>query len=164
MSSLRIFVVVILVGLIAGCSGTKNSSAASGNSAVASHPRAAAIANPCKLLTQQEASAVMGAPVRGPGELVHIQNVGARCRFFTKSEDELFLDATDDSLYDTYSHLGGVPVPGIGGDGAMWLHSQVGSYLYIKKDGNMITMGMPRTITTVTPAVIAAGKAIASGM
>lgn len=166
MPSLRSSSVLALLALAAfACGCSKSNSAESGPATAPSAPAARAasakIANPCKLLTQAEASAAIGAKV-GPGQLTNT-GMTMRCRFFTPSQDELFLDASGTDLFDTYAHTGAVPVSGMG-DKALWAHSEIGSWLYIVKGSNMITLGVPRTISSMTPAIQQAGKLIASRM
>ncbi len=123
---------------------------------------AAPITNPCTLLTQAEATEVIGKKL-GPGELTH-PFTGARCRFIaTPSMEELYLDVATPTLFAAYQEMGPTKVPGIG-DSALWIHSDVGSYLHIQKGSNYITLGLPKTFTTMTPAVVKAGKLIASRM
>lgn len=121
----------------------------------------APITDPCKLLTQDEASAAMGAKVR-PGQLTH-PGPGPRCRFLTPSFAELYIDVSTPTLFNAYVQMGATPVAGIG-DKAYWNHDQFGSWLHIAKGGNLVTLGLPTTIASMTPAVEHAGKLIASRM
>jgi hypothetical protein len=118
--------------------------------------------DPCKLLTQAEASAVMGVAV-GPGERTVPAPGHPRCRFFTAAHDELAVDVDDPALFDSYTHLGAKSVSGLG-DKALWSHDEYGSRLVIAKGNEMIELVLPRTITMMTPAVQKAGRLIASRM
>jgi len=149
--------------LMAGCSTQQGSAPATGQAAVSATPTAAApIADPCRLLTQAEASDVLGAPA-GPGQRKQFDKLTTRCSFSTASNDELFLDVSNPGLFDAAVHMGAVPVAGIG-DRALWQHDQYSSLLMIEKGGNVINMGLPHTIASPTPAVVKAGKLIAGRM
>lgn len=153
------------VALMAGCSQHQGSAPTTGEVAASATPTVAAaapIADPCSLLTQAEASAAMGAPV-GPGQRKQFGKLTTRCSFSTASNDELFLDVSNPGLFDAATHMGAVPVAGIG-DHALWQHDQYSSLLMIEKGGNVINMGLPRTIASPTPAVLKAGKLIAGRM
>lgn len=124
---------------------------------------AAPIANPCKLLTPAEASAAIGRTlVRSD-----VQHYGpiTRCRFFDAAGDEpLWLDAADAATFEGLEHLPGVqPVVGIG-DRALWQHDELATFLHILKGGDMISMGLPRTLATLTPGVQKAAKLVAGRM
>lgn len=121
------------------------------------------ISNPCKLLTPAEASAAVGQTlVRSD-----VQRYGpvTRCRFFNASGDEPFwLDAADAATFEGLEHLPDAkPVAGIG-DRALWQHDEISTFLHILKGGNMISMGLPRTLATLTPAVQKAAKLVADRM
>lgn len=125
--------------------------------AASAHP----IADPCKLLTQAEVSAALGMKFRA-GELTHPGL--PRCRFLTASQDEVFIDVVDPSMFDAYAHAPGTtPLPGIG-DKALWAHDQFSSDIYIVKGGNMVTIGLPRTVSKMTPAVANVAELVASRM
>jgi hypothetical protein len=65
-------------------------------------------------------------------------------------------------LFDSYAHMPNVkPVSGIG-DQALWSHSDFGTGLDILKGGRLVQMGLPRTMTTITPEVEKAATLIAS--
>lgn len=130
-----------------------------GYAAVADGAPVHPIANPCKLLTQAEVSAAMGMKFRA-GELTHPGL--PRCRFLTASSDEVFIDVVDPSMFDAYAH-GATPLPGIG-DKALWAHDQFSSDIYIVKGGNMVTLGLPRNITRMTPALAKLARLVATRM
>jgi hypothetical protein len=70
----------------------------------------------------------------------------------------------DAVLFDSYTHMPDVkPVSGIG-DQALWSHSEIGSGLDILKGGRLVQVGLPRTMTTMTPGVERAARLIASRM
>jgi hypothetical protein len=134
----------------AGCSGAARA---------ASTP----IANPCRLLTIAEASVALGENlVRSD-----VQHFGPiiRCRFFNASGDEpLWLDAADAETFEGLAHLPDVePVSGIG-DRALWQHNELATFLYVLKGGKMVSIGLPRTLSSVTPAIRQAAKVIADRM
>lgn len=147
-----------------GCSGSGGSAAAApgaaGSSAQgSSHP----ISDPCKLLTRAEASSVVGkALVR-----TDVQHFGpiTRCRFFDASGDEpIWLDVADAATFDALTHMPGMrPVSGIG-DQALWQHDELSTFVHILKGGNMVSMGLPRTVSTLTPAIMKAAKQVAGRM
>lgn len=160
---------VLLVTSLAfttGCSGSGGSAAAApgatGRSSAApgsSHP----IADPCRLLTRAEASAAVGkALVRN--DVQHFGPV-TRCRFFDASGDEpIWLDVADASTFDALTHMPGMtPVSGIG-DQALWQHDELSTFVHILKGGNMVSMGLPRTVSTLTPAIMKAAKQVAGRM
>lgn len=124
-------------------------------------PTAARIANPCRLLTQAEISAALGTRF-GAGQLTN-NWAGPRCRFFTASQHEVFIDVVDPSLFDAYAHSADAVLPENGGQ-ALWQHTSYQSYLYILKDGNLVTVGLPRSLTVPTPAVRRLAQLIASRM
>lgn len=143
---------VLLIAALAGagCSG-------------AAHAAPAPISNPCRLLTIAEASVALGEPlVRSD-----VQHFGPiiRCRFFDASGDEpLWLDAADAATFEGLAHLPDVePVSGIG-DRALWQHNELATFLYILKGGNMVSIGLPRTLSSLTPAVRKAAELIAERM
>ena len=124
---------------------------------------AAPIVNPCKLLTPAEASAAIGQTlVRSD-----VQHYGpiTRCRFFNAAGDEPFwLDAADAATFEGLEHLPDAkPIAGIG-ERALWQHDQLSTFLHILKGGNMISMGLPRTLATLTPGVQKAEKLLAGRM
>lgn len=123
--------------------------------AASAHP----IANPCKLLTQAEVSAALSLKF-GAGQLTHPGL--PRCRFLTASQEEVFVDAVDPGMFDAYAH-GATPLAGIG-DKALWAHDRFSSDIYIVKGGNMVTLGLPRTITKMTPALEKLAKLVAARM
>lgn len=131
----------------------------------------ARITDPCKLLTQAEASELIGARLE-PGELKRL-GIITRCAFYNKRAQQLgvFLDVHNDTapepdavLFDSYTHMPNAnAVSGIG-DQALWSHSEIGSGLHIMKGGRLVQMGLPRTVATMTPAVEKAARLIASRM
>ncbi|WHZ18285.1 MAG: hypothetical protein OJF55_000434 [Rhodanobacteraceae bacterium] len=123
--------------------------------AASAHP----IANPCKLLTQAEISVALGMKF-GAGELTHPGL--PRCRFLTASQDEVFIDVVDPGMFDAYAH-GATPMAGIG-DKALWAHDRFSSDVYIVKGGNMVTLGLPRSVSRMTPALANLAKLVASRM
>jgi hypothetical protein len=175
MRILKIIITLSAVAIFSSCNrgnspGSAQQSDQSSNTSVAqaTSPR---IADPCKLLTQNEASEAISTRL-GPGEMKTFRGV-TRCAFFNTQnrEEELWLDVqnetavvTDVVLFDSLSHGPDVkPVSGIG-DRALWAHSQIGTFLYILKGGNMLAIGLPRTMAAMTPAVEKAGKLMASRM
>lgn len=163
--ALRTIAVLAVVAGLAGCSSSKStatSSSGSSSSAAKGTPAAAfTIKDPCRLLTQEEASTIMGAKV-GPGETHNIPPV-IRCGYFTKSQDELFLDVSGTETFDDSPAAGFTPVAGVG-DKAAWQHDQFGSHLTIVKGPNMITLGLPPSVHMDNAAVEKFGKLIASRM
>jgi len=144
----------------------------------ASAPR---ITDPCKLLTQVEASEAAGRKLN-PGELERFGGI-TRCTFPdpTDSEGQIFLDVhgetapvADAALFDSYLHApNGKPVSGIG-DQAVWSHSEMPSpsgrsvmkftSLDILKGGRLVEVRLPGSMTTITAGVEKAGKLIAGRM
>lgn len=122
---------------------------------------AARISNPCKLLTHTELSAALGTKFRA-GQLTNTF-AGPRCRFFASSGKEVFIDVVDPALFDAYAHAADAALPGIG-DKTLWEHTSYQSYLYILKGGNLVTVGLPRSLTAPTPAVEKLAQLIASRM
>jgi hypothetical protein len=161
--------VLTLFAAVCACSGTKNG-AAEPASTSAPAAQTVRIADPCKLLTQAEASEAIGAKL-GPGELKRM-GIITRCGYHNRARElELFLDVHNETapepdavLFDSYTHMPNVkPVSGIG-EGALWSHSDFGSHLDILEGGKLVEMGLPRTLTTITPAVEKAATQIASRM
>lgn len=126
---------------------------------VADAGSASSISNPCKLLTQAEVSAALGMKF-GAGQLTHPGL--PRCRFLTASDDEVFIDVVDPAMFDAYAH-GATPLSGIG-DKALWAHDRFSSDIHIVKGGNMVTLGLPRTISQMTPALAKLAKLVAARM
>jgi hypothetical protein len=159
----RFLVVFALIPLAAACGGSQTAAAAGGqtDAPVAAQSPSARITNPCKLLTQTEISAALGTKFAA-GQLTNT-GAGPRCRFFTASQEEVFIDAVDPSLFDAYAHSADAMLPGIG-DKALWQHTSYQSYLYILKDGNLVTVGLPRRLTVPTPAVEKLAKLVAGRM
>lgn len=96
----------------------------------------------------------------GPGEFHAI--VGGRCNFYSAdSQKEVFLQVTDPALLDSFAHVGGVPVTGIG-DKAIWLDGSV----YVQKDGNVMQIGfsLPGPLKTMSPDAEKLAKIVASRM
>lgn len=166
MRSLAMVAAAIVIAFACGCSGSKPAATDASNqgaaaSAAAPAPSRATIADACKLLTQDEASAVMGVKMN-PGESLHLQT-GPRCRFLSKALDELAIDVIDGGMYNSYAQLADKQVSGMG-EKTLWSHDQFGSHLFVLKSGNLAIVSLPKSIATVTPAVETAGKQIASRM
>ena len=159
-----IVLLVTSLAFAAGCSGSAGSAtAAGGTQASATQPQSVPISDPCKLLTRAEASAAVGKTlVRND-----VQKYGpvTRCRFFDAGGDEpIWLDVEDAATFDGLTHLPDVtPVSGIG-DQALWQHSELATFVDILKGGNTVSMGLPRTLSTMTPAVEKTAKLVASRM
>ena len=167
--------ILTLLALVCACSGTKaGPDPTAGGSTTAQAASAARIPDPCKLLTQAEASEAIG-PRLEAGELKRF-GIITRCSFYNKreSDQDLFLDVqnetapvADSVLFDSSTHgPDAKPVPGVG-DQALWFHSDkrfAGSSLDILKSGRLVHVILPRTIKTVTPPVEKAAKLIASRM
>ena len=158
MLSARSLAATAIFALVGACSSVEAAEPAAAPHCLAT---AAPITDPCTLLTQAEATEVMGKKL-GAGELTH-PFMGTRCRFITPTFEELYLDVATPTLFAAYREMAGTKVSGIG-DSAIWIHSEVGSYLHIQKGTTYITLGLPKTFTTMTPAVVKAGKLIASRM
>lgn len=166
--SRRVVMLITITSLpfTAGCSGSPaNTVAARGaqTSPSPAQPTSPSISDPCKLLTLAEASAAMGKPlVRND-----VQHYGpvTRCRFFDAGGDEpIWLDVADAATFDGLTHMPGMkPVSGIG-DQALWQHDELTTFVHILKGGNMVSMGLPRTLSTMTPAVTKAARLVASRM
>ena len=150
--------ILLLIALALALSPTENASAGNMQAHAAS---AARIANPCRLLTQAEISAALGTRF-GAGQLTNT-GAGPRCRFFTASQHEVFIDVVDPALFDAYAHSADAVLTGIGYK-VLWQHTSYQSYLYILKDGNLVTVGLPRSLSVPTPAVRRLAKLIASRM
>ncbi len=163
-SRLAVFLIVQFIFFVAGCSGSPGKTVApSGAQANAAPPPSRPIADPCALLTRAEASAAVGQTlVRND-----VQHYGpvTRCRFFNAQGDEpIWLDVQDAGIFDGLTHLPDVkPVSGIG-DQALWQHNELATFVHIQKGGNMVSMGLPRTLSTMTPAVTKAAKLVTSRM
>lgn len=164
---MRTMMTAVCLALLAACSPS-NPSAETGAppqaAAAPTVPAAAAITDPCKLLSQDEASAALGERT-GPGQLKQFGKLTTRCSFHAPStQHELFLDVSNPGLFDAATHLGATPVAGIG-DKALWQSDAHSSFLFIEKNGRVIDMGgMPGGSATPSPAVQQAGKLIASRM
>jgi hypothetical protein len=165
MKFVRVMVIGGALASACACSGTK----AGGTTAQA--PSAPRIPDPCRLLTQAEASEAIGTKLDA-GTLKRF-GIITRCAYYNSRtrEQELFMDVhnetapvADPALFDSYTHMPDVkPVSGIG-DQALWSHSEIGSGLDILKGGRLVQVGLPRTMTTMTPAVERAARVIASRM
>lgn len=175
MKLVRVMVVASALASTCACSGTKPGPGQPADASTAGQPASVArIPDPCKLLTQAEASEAIGAKLDA-GELKQFGAI-TRCSFYNKQdrEQELFLDVQnetatvpDAALFDASTHGPGTkPVLGIG-DQALWYHSDDrfgGTSLDILKGGRFVHVILPRTIATMTPAVEKAGKLIAGRM
>lgn len=167
----RVIAIAVALASACACSNNKPAPEQGGPSTNVQAASVARIADPCKLLTQAEASEVLGANL-DPGVLKRF-GVITRCTFYNKhvSGQELFLDVhnetapeTDSALFDGYTHMPGIkPVSGIG-DQALWSHDELSTRLAILKGGRMVEVGLPRTISAMTPAIEKAAKLIASRM
>lgn len=169
MRSIATAAAVIVIAFACGCSGSKPAATDASNhsnggasaSAAAPAQSKSTIADACKLLTQDEASAVMGVKMN-PGQSFLLQT-GPRCRFLSKAQDELAIDVIDGGLFSSYAQLADKPISGVG-EKAVWSHDQFGSHLFILKGGNLAVVSLPTSTATVTPAVETAGKQIAGRM
>jgi hypothetical protein len=174
MNLVRIVTVIVVLGAICSCSkgkaGSENASGVASDTTPSEvsatwHP----IADPCKLLTQAEASEAVGTRV-GAGELRHFGSID-RCSFPDAAKDQkLWLDVQtasatvpDSALFDSFTHGPDVKMVSGIGDQAIWNASQIGTFLYILKGGNMVAMGLGK-MPTMTPSVEKAAKVIASRM
>lgn len=166
-SSRLVILLLTPLAFAAGCSGSAGSastaSAAGQATASATARPSAPIENPCRLLTRAEASAAIGQTLVRKD----VQHYGpvTRCRFFNAAGDEpIWLDAADAGTFEGLTHMPDMrPVSGIG-DQALWQHDELSTFVYILKGGNMVSMGLPRTLATMTPAVTKAAKLVASRM
>lgn len=142
-------------------------------STAAATPAAPRITDPCKLLTQAEAEAAIGAKLQ-PGQLKDMGSL-IRCAFRNQNIDNadqnIFLDVqkptatvSDAVLFDSFTQAPDSKLISGMGDQAVWSHSVYASFLYIMKGGNMVAIGIPRQIATVTPEVEKAGKLVAGRM
>lgn len=163
---MRYSLAILLTATLAAATGCSRSpgktSAAPGDQAAAT-AHSAPISDPCKLLTQAEASAAIGQTL-----VRHdVQHYGpiTRCRFFNAAGDEpLWLDAADGSVFDGLAHLPDVKsVSGIG-DRALWQHNELATFVHILKGGNMVSMGLPRAVSDMTPEVEQAAILVARRM
>lgn len=174
MRMLGVVITLAAIALPCGCSKSKSetqAATAGTTSSEVSPVRATPIADPCKLLTQAEASKIVGATLN-PGETRRF-GVVTRCSFFNRADParEVLLDVqnetapvSDSALFDSYTHLPGVQhVSGVG-DQALWVHNEIDSEVDILKGGRLVEMKVPRQVATMTPAVEGAAKAIASRM
>lgn len=163
--STTLLLLILAPVLAVGCS--RSAEQAPGPAAPADASRAAAarapVANPCSLLSQDEASRAVGRKlVRS--DLQHYGPV-TRCRFFSADGDEpVWLDAEDAAVFEGLAHVPDAkPVGGIA-DQALWQHSETGTFLHILKGGRLISMGLPRTLAALTPEVETAAKLVAMRM
>jgi hypothetical protein len=161
-------VAIFLVALATcACSQTKSppSGETAGGTAAPAPAASAATAgsttfNPCKLVSPAEVSAVMGR-ASGKGEYHPI--LGGRCNFYdAQSQDEIFLQSVDPSLFDAYAHVpGAVTLSGIG-DRAIW----VGGSLYVQKGSRGLQIGffLPHALKQLTPSAEKLARTIVSRM
>lgn len=173
MKPLQPMAIAVTLAVTCACLSSKSNvpaQDASGSTSAASSAATARITDPCKLLTEAEASEAIGAKL-GPGVLKNL-GVVTRCAYSNRAqEQELWLDVqnstavvSDPVLFDSLGHgpdskwINGI------GDQAVWAHSQYATFLYVLKGGNMVAMGLPRTMATVTPAVEKAAKLVATRM
>lgn len=167
----RLIVIAAALASACACSSKKPAPEQASSSTDVQAASVARIADPCKLLTQAEASEAMGAGLE-PGVLKRF-GVITRCTFSNKRvpEQDLFLDVhnetapeSDSVLFDSYTHMPDIQhVSGIG-DQALWAHSELSTRLDIFKGGRLVEVGLPRTVATMTPALEKTGKLIASRM
>ena len=173
--SMKLVRVMVIGGAFASacaCSGAKPGpaqAAVAGTTAQAdSAPR---IADPCKLLTQAEASEAIGTKLEA-GELKRFGGI-TRCVFYNNRDNQqlVLLDVRNESSptsdsgdFESDSHNPNAkPVPGIE-DQAFWFHNELGSSLEIFKGGRLVRVTLPRRMTTMTPALEKAARLIASRM
>lgn len=178
MKLMRVIVVASAFALICACSGTTTGPTQAGDASATGQTAQAATAtripDPCKLLTQAEASEAIGAKLDA-GELKRFGAI-TRCSFYNKQDrdQELFLDVhnetatvPDSVLFEASTHSPDAkPVREIG-EQALWYHSDDrfgGTSLDILKGGRFVHVILPRTIKTMTPPVEKAAKLIASRM
>lgn len=143
----RFITIFALAAVAGGCSASRIGDGA-----------ATSITDPCALLTLTEASAALGQS----GELMEYRSA-SRCRF-AGSGQELSLETGSAAAFRALARkAGAVPLSGIG-QKALWLHDADGTYLYILKGGNVVTMGLPQTMSTMPPAVAKAAELVAGRM
>jgi hypothetical protein len=170
MKTVRVIVAIFVLALPCACSKKQADTPATASPAAAA-ARPAPIADPCRLLTQDEASEAAGAKL-SPGETRRFGSI-TRCSFFNKADPsrEVMLDVQnetasvpDDQLFDSYTHMPDVhAVSGIG-DQALWVHNEIASGFTILKGGHMVEMKLPRSVDPLSPPAQQAAKAIASRM
>lgn len=169
----QLIVMAVAIAGASACSGGNREAPQQGASPPAPTAQAASsarITHPCKLLTRTEASAAIGAEL-APGE-ENTSGIVTRCAFSNRErQSQLWLDVqnatapvSDASLFDALSHEPDAKLLSGIGDKALWSHSRISTFLYILKGGNMVAMGLPRTMATLTPSVEQAGKLVASRM
>src|SRR5215471_21819013 len=99
MKLMRVMVTAGALASVCACSGTKAGpdQATAGAGTAGQAPPVSRIANPCKLLTQTEASEAIGTKLEA-GELKRFGGV-TRCSFYNKrdSDREVFLDVQNES-------------------------------------------------------------------
>lgn len=139
---LRTIIVLGALVFASGCHSSKTTVTTQGTERVAAGSAAApSISDPCKLLSQAEASAALGEKL-GAGKLRHYGPV-SRCQFFAGEKEDLFLDVADPAMFDALAHGSDAkPIAGIG-DRALWQHNEYATFLHIVKGGNMVSMGFP---------------------
>lgn len=160
MKWVRVLAALIVCAAITGCLGTKGTASFSGGSAIAA-PADPAL-DPCKLLTQAEASAALGLKV-SPGRTIKNLMDTTTCAFATPAGDDLTIAIESPDFYNGVAANGGVPVQGIGAK-ALWLHMPWSNELYVLKDHSLVHVSFPGHATGLSPAMIMAGKQIASRM
>lgn len=162
-----LFAVIVSSAFMTGCSGSDENTSAGASAAQPSPSTAqrssASISDPCRLLTLAEASAAVGETL----ERNDVQHYGpvTRCRYFNAGGDEpIWLDVEDADTFEGLAHLPDVkPVSGLG-DRALWQHNELATFVHILKGGNTASMGLPRTLSTMTPAVNKAAQLVARRM
>lgn len=162
MRYVKLFALLTSLALTASCSGSPGNTATTlGPQAAAAQRPSPSISDPCKLLTLAEASAAIGKSlVRND-----VQHYGpvTRCRFFDAGGDEpIWLDVADAATFDGLAHMPGMKAVNGIGDQALWQHDELSTFVHILKGSNMVSMGLPRTFATMTPAVTKAAQLVAS--
>lgn len=171
MKWLRVLASLLAFAAITGCSGSKatasgaqgasGSARASGGGSTAS-PIARAPLDPCKLLTQREASAAAGVQVRAGKPVPNLLDT-TTCDFDTPANDQLTITEEPMDLYDSFAVTGGTSIRGIG-EKAQWENIFGSVHLLIVEHGRMVEVIFPQKATSLSPAMTEAGKQIASRM
>lgn len=151
--------VLAAIAAIPGCHSNSSASAPAQPSPAATQVAAAPIADPCKLVTVDEVSQVMGRK-SNPGELRDAFH-GKRCNFYDPtSQYEIFLQTVDWGLAGPMmtpdNTLSGI------GEKAFWMDGSI----YVLKNGNGMMVGfqLPHVMQKMTPDAEKFGKLVASRM
>lgn len=151
--------VLAAIAAIPGCHSNSSAPAPAPSAPAATQAAAAPIADPCKLVTVDEVSQVMGRK-SNPGELHDAFN-GKRCNFYDPtSQNEIFLQTVDWGLAGPMmtpdNTLSGI------GDKAFWMDGSI----YVLKNGNGMMVGfqLPHVMQKMTPDAEKFGKLVASRM